>query len=86
MYLHLLRYAKSFKHIFSPEKSILWTDAGVPGVDQNCQRDLGAIGPYEFQGKLVWTHGPICYVFREIRMDKWRKKFVKSSPLDWYRS
>ena len=27
-----------------PEKSTLWTDTGV---DQNFQRDLGAIGPYE---------------------------------------
>ena len=34
-----------------PEKSTLWTDAGV---DQNFQRDLGAIGPYE---KFVWTTG-----------------------------
>ena len=36
------------------EKSILWTDAGV---DQNFQRDLRAIGPYEFQGL---SYGPMA--------------------------
>ena len=36
------------------EKSTLWTDTGV---DQNFQRDLGAIGPYKFQRKFVWTNG-----------------------------
>ena len=36
-----------------PGKSTLWTDAGV---DQNFQRDLGAIGPYELQVKSVWTN------------------------------
>ena len=39
------------------EKSTLWTDTGV---DQNFQRDLRAIGPYEFQGKLVWTNAPFA--------------------------
>ena len=29
-------------------KSTLWTDTGV---DKSFQGDLGAIGPYEFQGK-----------------------------------
>ena len=37
------------------EKSTLWTDAGV---DQNFQRDLGAIGPYESQGNSC---GPISW-------------------------
>ena len=36
------------------EKGALWTDAGV---DENCQRDLGAIGPYGDQRKFVWTNG-----------------------------
>ena len=36
------------------EKSTLWTDTGV---DQNFQRDLGAIGPYEFQGN---SYGPMA--------------------------
>ena len=35
------------------EKSTLWTDADI---DQNFQRDLGAIGPYEFQGN---SHEPM---------------------------
>ena len=39
----------------------LWTDASV---DQNFQRDLRAIGPYEFQGKFVWTN-PWCLVLKE---------------------
>ena len=37
------------------EKSVLWTDTSV---DQNFQRDLGAGGPYEFQGEFAWTNGP----------------------------
>ena len=37
----------------TPEKSTLWTDAGL---DQNFQRDLRAIGLYEFQGKFVCTN------------------------------
>ena len=43
------------------EKSTLWTDASVA---QNFQRDLGAIGPYEFQGKFVWTN-PLMPGFQE---------------------
>ena len=39
------------------EKSTLWTDAGA---NQNFKRGLGAIGPFEFQGKLVWTNGPFA--------------------------
>ena len=27
---------------------------------QNFQRDLGAIGPCEFQGQFVWTNGPLA--------------------------
>ena len=37
-----------------PEKSTRWTDTCV---DQNFQRNLGVIGPYEFQGKFAWTNG-----------------------------
>ena len=33
-------------------KSPLWTDSGL---DPNFQGDSGAIGPYEYQGKSVWT-------------------------------
>ena len=35
------------------EKRTIWTDNGV---DQKLQRELGAIGPYEFQGKSVWIN------------------------------
>ena len=44
-------------------KSTLWTDTGV---DQNFQRDLAAIGPYEFQGKFVWTNGPFALFSRKF--------------------
>ena len=44
------------------EKSSLWTDAGV---DQNFQRDLGAIGPCDFQKKNSYGPIPWCLVFRE---------------------
>ena len=37
------------------EKSILWTDTGV---DQNFQRDFGAVGPYEFRGNF--SYGPMA--------------------------
>ena len=40
-----------------PEKSTLWTNTGV---GQNFQRDLGAIGLHEFQGKFIWTNGPFA--------------------------
>ena len=40
--------------------STLWTNTGV---GQNFQRDLGAIGPYEFQGKVTWTN-PIGALFK----------------------
>ena len=39
-------------------KSTLWTDSVV---EQNFQRDLGAI-----QGKFVWTNGPLCLVLRRF--------------------
>ena len=41
------------KTIPSAEKSTQWTHTGV---DQNFQRDFGAIGLYEFQGTSVWTN------------------------------
>ena len=44
-------------------KCTLWTNAGV---DQNFQRDLRAVGPYEFE--------------KEIRVDQWPLNFVKSFP------
>ena len=61
----------------SPEKSTLWTDAGV---GQNFQRDLGAIGPHE----LYMDQRPLCLVFREIRMDQWPFKFAQSFPPEWH--
>ena len=40
-------------------RGTLWIDAGV---DQNFQRDLGAIGPHEFQGTFVWTNPSVpCF-------------------------
>ena len=45
------------------EKSILWTDTGI---DQNFQRDLGAIGPYEFLGKFIWTSDPFALFSRKF--------------------
>ena len=62
----LLRSVSCRAERLSSEKSTLWTDTGV---DQNFQGDLGAIGPYEFQGKFIWTNGPFAF-FQEIRMDK----------------
>ena len=59
-------------------KSTLWTDTGV---DQNLPRDLGAISPYEFQGKFVWTNGPFHFLFREIRVDQWHWKSGKKQKL-----
>ena len=50
--LHVSQRISSESWGFS-EKSTLWTYAGA---DQNFQRDLGIIGPYEFQGKFVWTN------------------------------
>ena len=45
-----------------PEKTNLWTDTGA---DQNFQRererDLGAIGPHEFQGTFVWTNPSFAF-------------------------
>ena len=54
-------------------KSTLWTDAGV---DQNFPRDLGAIGPYGFQTKFVWTNGPFptLALFRNLS----RKGFCRN--------
>ena len=52
------------------EKSTLWTDAGA---DQNLQRErerereLGAIGPYEFQGNFVWTNPQLpCFQGKSV--------------------
>ena len=56
--LHITDNVLSFRDTFvylniRAEKSTLRTDASV---GQNLQRDLGAIGPREFQGKSVWTN------------------------------
>ena len=59
------------------EKSTLWTDTGV---DQNFQRDLGAIGPSEFQGKIRMDQSLGAVLSGKICMDQWLRKFVKSSP------
>ena len=56
------------------EKSNLWTDTGV---DQNFQRDLGTIGPHEFQGKSIWT---TWCLFRETRYGPMAAKGVRSFP------
>ena len=37
-----------------PEENTLWRLSGT-GADQNFQRDLGVMGPYEFQG----PYGPM---------------------------
>ena len=48
-------------------KSTLWTDAGV---DQNFQRQLGAIGPYEFQRKFIWTNPLVpCFQGKSVWTD-----------------
>ena len=60
-----------------PGKITLWTDTGG---DQNFQRDLGAIGPFEIRMDQ-WA---LCLVFREIHMDQWRWKFVKSQQCPKY--
>ena len=43
-----------FDFLVKAREELLWTNAGV---DQNFQTNLGAIDPYEFQGKFVWTNG-----------------------------
>ena len=48
------------------------------------ERDLGAIGLHEFQWKFVWTNGPFAIFSVELRMDQWRRKFVKSFSWDWH--
>ena len=64
--------------IASTEKSTLWTDAGV---DQNFQRDLGAIGPYEFQGKSAWTNRLVpCFFSGEICHDNGPESSSKFPP------
>ena len=46
------------------EKSTLWTNTCV---DQNFQRDLGAIGPYQFQEKSVWTNPSVpCFPGKSV--------------------
>ena len=70
----------SFLTFFSG-KSTLWADTSV---DQNLQRDLEAIGPYEFQGHSYGPMAPICPNLREVRMDQWPLKFVKSFSWGWY--
>ena len=61
----LKRSSPCFSRVFCPgdgfsktEKSSLWTNTGV---DQNFQRDLRAIGPYEFQEKSVWTNALVPF-------------------------
>ena len=49
-------------------KSTLWTNAGQ---DRNFQRTLGAIGPYLFLGKFIWTNHWSIPFPGEIRMDQW---------------
>ena len=62
-------------------KRTLWTNAGQ---DRNFQTTLSAIGPYEFQGKFIWTNHWSIPFPGEIRMDQWSWKFYKSFPLHWY--
>ena len=60
------------------EKSTLWTNAGV---DQNFQRDLGAIGPYELP-EIHMDEWPLRLISREIHVDQWLCKFVNSFSWD----
>ena len=62
------------------EKSTRWTDAGV---DQNFQNDLGAHSSIWISLEIRMDQWPLCLVFREIHMEQWRSKFVKSFPLPW---
>ena len=67
-YMFALCYFRE-KHSLSPDA----------GVDQNFQKKLGAIGPYEFQGS---SYGPMALLpcFQGICMDQWPLKLIKSSP------
>ena len=58
------------------EKSTLWTDAGV---DQKFQRDLGAIGSYEFQGKSIWTN-PLVPCFQGYLYGPMALKVCQNNP------
>ena len=73
------------KNTWNSDLKIKWWNVtgGDCMVNQNFQRDLGAIGPYEFQGN---SYGPMAPLpcFREIRLDQWRWKFVKGFLLDWH--
>ena len=51
-------------------RALFGTDTGV---DQNSQRDLGAIDPYEFQSLGALISGNIC-------MDKWTQKVRHKYP------
>ena len=64
-------------HSFPTEKSILWTDTGV---DQNFQRDLGAIGPYEFQRIFVWANGPFAVFSRKLVWTNGAESSSRVSP------
>ena len=63
------------------EKSTLQTDAGV---ERNFQRELGAIGPKEFQGKSVQTN-PLdlgALLSGRICMDLWKRSILSYFRLD----
>ena len=50
------------------------------GVDQNFQRDLGAIGPYELHGKFVWTNGPFALLSGKFVWTNGDESSSKVSP------
>ena len=62
------------------EKSTPWTDAGL---DQNFQKDLGAIGPYKCQGKFVWTN-PLVSSFQGNLCGPMALKVRQKFPRDWH--
>ena len=55
----------------------MWTD---PGADQSFRRGLGAIGPYEFQGKFVWTNGHFAAFSRKFVWTDGAESSSKVSP------
>ena len=63
-----------------PEKSTLRTDNGV---NLNFQRDLGAIGPFEFQEKFVWTDPCVpCFQGKSVGTNGLQVR--QKSPQDWH--
>ena len=49
-------------------------------VDQSFQRNLGAVSPFEFQGKFVWTNGPFALFSGKFVRTNGPKSSPKVSP------